>query len=742
MIRVLLMLLWLFCLPRHLFEDVPYSTVVTGSDGELLGVRVAADGQWRFPMGDTIPDKFAKALIEFEDRRFYAHGGVSVRALARAAVQNLRAGRVVSGGSTLTMQLVRLSRRAPRTLWQKVVEAFLATRLEVCYSKDEILQLYAAYAPFGGNVVGIRAAMWRYLGSDKVELSWAEAATLAVLQNSPSLVRPGRRSDVLLAKRNRLLARLHEKGELTDADYALAVREPLIGTPRPMPQHALHWVEHFHRTAPGAWTATSIDLALQQRVEELADQWCRTLRQQHVRDVAVVVAEVKSGRFVAYVGNADPLSEREGRWVDMARADRSSGSILKPLLYAAALQEGRLLPQALLPDVPTDFGGFAPKNFDGTYAGAVRADEALALSLNVPSVHLLQSYGVGRFVRMLQQAGFSSLHRPASDYGLSLVLGGAEVRLTDVVACYARMAACYADSSACPGFPLRDRVALYHTFRAMREVGRPDQVDWHRAVSVRPVAWKTGTSYGSRDAWAVGVTPTHVVGVWAGCADGSGVSGLTGARHAAPLLFDVFSLLPPSEWFAEPDSADGRMVRVCRRSGHRAGRCCTETEACLLPDLGAQGDVCPYCTEVLPPTVGHLTGCVESRFVLPPLMEQFYAPRHPEYSPLPSDASLSSASAGTVLQIVYPAEGSTIRPARGLDGTYGRIVCRATHTSASARLFWHLDDAYIGSTERIHRMPIQPSAGCHTLTVVDGQGRFQSVRFVAAPAGVEAKKNK
>ena len=238
-----LLSLWLFGLPRDLFEGVAYSTVVTDKNGALLGARVADDGQWRFPMSDSLPEKFVRALIEFEDHRFYQHGGVSLRALARATVQNLRNGRVVSGGSTITMQLARLSRRKPRTLWQKGVEAFMATRLEACYSKEELLQRYAAHAPFGGNVVGIRAAMWRYLGDDQADLSWAEAATLAVLQNAPSLIHLDRNREALLAKRNRLLTRLYDKGEMAEEDYALALEEPLIGTPHPMPQHAPHLVE-------------------------------------------------------------------------------------------------------------------------------------------------------------------------------------------------------------------------------------------------------------------------------------------------------------------------------------------------------------------------------------------------------------------------------------------------------------------------------------------------------------------
>ena len=732
-----ILLLWLFCLPRNLFEGVKYSTVVTDRNGELLGARVAYDGQWRFPMCDTLPEKFVKALVEFEDHRFYSHCGVSARALARATVQNIRNGRVVSGGSTITMQLVRLSRQKPRTLWQKVVESFMATRIEARYSKDEILKMYASHAPFGGNVVGIRAAMWRYLGDDNVELSWAEAATLAVLQNAPSLIHLDKNRDALLAKRNRLLARLHAKGEISNDDYSLAIEEPLIGNPYPMPQYAPHLVEYYHKVAHGEQTTTHIDLALQQRVEGLTLRWSRELRLQNIRDLSIVVEEVASGEIVAYCGNSDLTFDRNGKWVDIARAPRSSGSILKPLLYAAALQEGVILPKTLLPDVPTDFGGFVPKNFDGTYAGAIAADEALALSLNIPNVHLLKEYGVARFARTLQQSGFVSLNRSADEYGLSLVLGGAEVRLIDVVSCYSKMAACYADSTAHLGFPLRDGVALYHTFNAMREVNRPDQMDWRRATSVQNVAWKTGTSYGSRDAWAVGVTPQYVVGVWVGNADGSGIAELTGARCAGPILFDIFGLLPYSEWFDAPQNSDGESVRVCRHSGYRAGRFCAESEEVLLPRNITKSGVCPHCTEVLVSLDGERRvndrsepTRTERYFSLPPHMEHYYKQHHPEYVPMPSATSTASATAEDAFHFIYPANGSVIAPAKQMDGKRGSIICKVAHTSATAELFWHLDGCYIGSTTNVHHMQIQPTAGYHTITAVDNLGHQQTTYLI------------
>lgn len=288
-----------------------------------------------------------------------------------------------------------------------------------------------------------------------------------------------------------------------------------------------------------------------------------------IRDLAAIIVEVESGEPAAYCGNSDLSFDRDGKWVDIARSPRSSGSILKPLLYAAALERGTILPNSLLPDVPMDFGGFAPKNFDGSYAGAIEADQALALSLNIPNVYLLKEYGILRFVETLRQAGLKTWSRPADEYGLSLILGGAEVTLVDIAACYARMAACYQDSTRYPGFPLHDRIALYRTFEAMREVVRPDEMDWRRASSAQNIAWKTGTSYGSRDAWAIGLTPKYVIGVWAGNANGSGVADLTGARIAGPVLFELFGLLSGCGWFEEPGDERVRSDRYAATPGIR-----------------------------------------------------------------------------------------------------------------------------------------------------------------------------
>ena len=702
-----LLLLWLFCLPRDLFKGTPYSTVVVDKSGDLLGARISEDGQWRFPPCDTVPDKYAAALIQFEDRGFRHHPGVSLKAIGRALVQNIKGGHTVSGASTISMQVIRLSRQRERTVWQKIIEMFLATRLEARYTKDEIMALYASHAPFGGNVVGIEAAAWRYLGRDAADLSWAEAATFAVLPNAPSSINLSQNRGRLLEKRNRLLLRLKEQGYLDEYTYESAIDEPLIGEVHSLPSYCPHLVEEYNKSARGNLVRTGIDLNLQRRVEETLKYWRSDLSENGINDLSAIIVDVKIGETIAYCGNADIDSIRPGAWVDVARSPRSTGSILKPLLYCAALQEGVILPMSLLPDVPTNFGGFSPKNFDLNYDGAVPADEALARSLNIPNVWLLKQFGTARFVTILKEIGISTLSRKPEEYGLSLILGGSEACLKDLVKVYSDIARYYQYLGPAP---MASRTAVWYTLETMAEVGRPDQMDWRMVSSLRKVAWKTGTSYGSRDAWAIGVTPDYVVGVWAGNAEGNSAPGLTGALTAGPVMFDLFNLLPATGWFEEPD--DAVEVDMCPESGFLAGRDCPHRLKLKVPRAGVDGKVCPWHREVQQ----------EKWFVLPPLMEKYYRVKHQEYRALPI-----TTEEADVMHFAYPSDGAVLSPARQIDGSIPGIRCEIVHSRSDAVVYWHLDNEYLGETADIHNMVIDIPSGFHRLTAVDDEGNKEEI---------------
>lgn len=720
---------YLSCLPKDLFEGETYSTVVTDRNGELLGARIAKDGQWRFPECDTVPRKFRVAIIEFEDRWFALHPGFNPVSMARAAFGNVRAGKVTSGGSTISMQVIRMSRGRERTVTQKIVETILATRLELRHSKNRILALYASHAPFGGNVVGLEAAAWRYYGKPAGELSWGETATLAVLPNAPSDIHPGKNRELLRRKRDRLLDKIHEDGYMDEIELELAKDEPLPSLPEALPNEAYHLTERYRKEAPGKRSRTDIDIQLQRRLNSICDRWNDELSFRGIEDLAAVVIDVKTGKTLAYVGNANPGRKRPGSDVDIARAPRSTGSVLKPFLYCASLQEGDILPNSLLPDTPVNIGGFSPQNFDRKFEGAVPASEALARSLNVPSVHLLRRYGVPRFLDLLRDCGLTTLGKSASYYGLSLILGGGECDLWEITKAYAGMALSYEspDSLENKAFPLKDKCALWHTIDALKDVNRPDEMDWRLVTSVKKVAWKTGTSYGFRDAWSVGFTSDYAVGVWAGNARGQGVPGLVGARAAAPVMFDIFNALPnvKSEgsyhkdgWFLEPVYGDYIKAEVCHESGHLKGPDCEIADTVILPRKAMRSAPCPY----------HKSIDGVRTFILPPSMEWYYRQRHPEYHPYVP----TGGDGEQLMEFIYPENGSVVYIPRQLDGSVAGVTFNLAHRSPSATVYWHLDNEYAGKTRFIHQMNLSPAPGRHTVTVVDESGVSVSVGFTVA----------
>jgi penicillin-binding protein 1C len=415
----LLLAAWLFMryAPMAPLFEVPRGTLLLDSNGELLGATVAADGQWRLEASGKVPAGFQECLLEFEDRHFFSHHGVHLPSLVRAWKQNRQAGRTVSGGSTLTMQLARMSGAGgPRSHGRKIAEIWKALRLEMRHDKQELLSLYAAHAPFGANVVGLEAAAWRWFGRAPQDMSWAENALLAVLPNAPSLMHPGRHRDALKAKRDRLLGRLHKKGLLDDMEYSLAVEEPLPEAPMDLPRRAPHLLATLAaRGGAGNTMRTTVDGRLQDRVTAIAERYAPLLQANQVHNAALLVLEVESGRVLAYVGNLASAGRDHAGDVDVVQARRSTGSLLKPFLHASMLQAGELMPDQLVADLPTHMEGLSPKNFDRRHEGAVPASQALARSLNVPATRALREHGVDRTLNMLRGMGLLHVDRSASD---------------------------------------------------------------------------------------------------------------------------------------------------------------------------------------------------------------------------------------------------------------------------------------------------------------------------------------
>lgn len=779
LILIILMAIYYFCLPRQLFEK-PYSTVLFDQNGKLLGAKIAADGQWRFPPNDSVPEKFAKALIQFEDKRFEQHWGVDIWALGRAIRQNFQKGRKVSGASTLSMQSIRLSRNNPkRSILEKLWEITLATRMEWSYSKDSILNMYASNAPFGGNVVGLDAAAWKYFERSADQLSWAEAAMLAVLPNSPSLIHLNKNRPKLKAKRDRLLDRLQAVGELDSLSCVLAKLEPLPERPKPLPRLAPHLLERAKQEVvdpklpKSALIKSTIDANLQQQANEIVARHSAELQNNRIFNAAALIIEIETGNILAYVGNAPNSGKTHGGDVDVIPAPRSSGSILKPILLTAMLGDGELLPHSLYPDIPAQFGAYVPKNYDETYSGAVAATAVISKSLNIPTVYMLQQYGVSRFYHKLKEIGMTSLSQAADHYGLTLILGGAETKLEDLAKIYGGMARSLkhyghyngryapnnfravnylqsesfgrlaADDPSLKTYNPLQAGAIWHSFEAMQAVGRPGAEGyWESFVSSSRIAWKTGTSFGFRDAWAVGLTPDHLIAVWVGNADGEGRPGLIGAQAAGPLLFDLFHALGSSrEWFEQPFDEQAELTS-CQLSGYIAGSYCEQVDTIWAPLAGQRTAVCPFHQQIHLNKDGQYrlhSDCAspaemqtQNFFILPPAQEWYYKKRHPSYIPLPpyrEDCKKTADDQRRQMALIYPLNNMKIYVPKDLTEERSKTVFEATHSNPKSTIYWHLNNQFIASTQEVHELALNPAAGKYKLTIVDQNGESISRNF-------------
>ena len=755
---------WLFCLPSPLF-NTPTSLVLEDASGDLLGARIATDGQWRFPKLDTLPQKYITCLTTFEDRHFFKHPGVNPLALLRAMARNLKNRKVVSGGSTITMQVIRLaSNGAKRNILNKILEAFRAVRLELTHSKRDILSLYATNAPYGGNIVGLETAAWHYYGKIPKQLSWAECATLAVLPNAPSAINVGKRREALLNKRNRLLHTLFSLKKMDAVTLELALEEPLPEKPLPLPQRAPHLLdfallENTKNRIENARIKTTLDGTLQKNISRILESYKSQLLATNIHNTAAFVIDIERNEVVSYVGNISAGKEY-GEDVDIIRAERSTGSIMKPFLFAWALNDGEILPNSLLLDLPTDIGGYHPENFNETYDGLVPARRALARSLNIPFVRLLNQYGVEKFYHQLPRLGIKTFREPPDHYGLTLILGGGESSLFDLTNAYAGMARTakhwytyqnkYAasDWQTCnyrinrsnnvftkqTNAPVLSASACYLTLDAMKEVDRPEgQENWELFANTKNIAWKTGTSYGFRDAWAIGVTPQYAVGVWVGNANGEGQPGLIGIEKAAPILFDIFNALPQNgTWFDAPFD-DMQQVEVCKLSGYRASNLCP-LDTVWSTKNAAQVKMCPYHQLIhldksekfrvtsaceLPQNMVH-----KPWFVLSVLEEFYYRPKNPNYSALPPmriDCAKTQATEAP-MQFIFPKFFSHIQIPIDVDGKRGSVAFRVAARESNKEIYWHLDNKYMGTTKNFHQLALSPLKGKHTITLINIDG--------------------
>ncbi len=719
----------------------------------MLAAKVALDDQWRFPQYSENPEKLFVCVKEFEDSYFHFHPGFNPISLIKAFYLNIKEGKIVRGGSTITMQVVRMSRqKGKRNYWQKILEILGAVQLELKMSKRKIFHHWCQLAPFGGNVIGAETAAWRYYGRDLHQLSWAETATLAVLPNAPALIHPGKNREELLIKRNALLRKLAKKNYFDSSELKLYLAEEIPDRPVLIPIQGLHLLNYLIEKFPDQNIFKStIDQEINLRIQGLLENQLNALRNDGIKAVSAMVVDSRNRELVAYIGN---LSDHEGnfRFLDLNQAPRSYGSLLKPFLYGYALDKSFLLPEELVGDIPTIIDGFQPQNFDKKFRGAVPLNNMINLSLNIPAVRSLNLVGYRAFYDHLANLKLDYLNKGAEHYGLSIILGGGESNLFSLVQAYHGVNGSYHNGdSSFSNFRIEEgeevrqgnyslsSFALNHMVKAMSELSRPvSQMGWERLASRRKIAWKTGTSYGFRDAWTIGFDGRYTVGVWTGNEDGESREGLTGINKAAPIFFDIMNSLTDSEEIGKGQEFE-KHIEICSDSGKKAGPLCITKERISVDRLSERWKVCNY----------HVAGkhtedgfwkpqsCLKSDeprdtiFQLPSLISHYYKKENPNYFLLPSiHQECIGESEANLIDFIYPRPQSNIVLPVESNGERRQLIAELSCGLESEVVFWFLDGRYLDQTAgQEHLLNMLPQPGEHELQVVGKSGIRKKLIF-------------
>ncbi|MCF0049692.1 penicillin-binding protein 1C [Dyadobacter sp. LJ53] len=567
---------------------ISYATQITDHKGNVIHAFLSKDDKWRlYASVSEITPLLRKTLIYKEDQHFYAHPGVNPFAIVRAGVRNVFTGRRTSGASTITMQVVRLIEPRKRTYLNKILEIHRALQLELHYSKAEILQMYLNLVPYGGNIEGIKAASLLYFGKPPQLLSLSEITALTIVPNRPSSLRPGTRNEALRIARNEWLHRFQEE-QLFDKNIIQdALNEPLVVKRLQAPKLAPHLALRLKKEHPDQPVIHSqLKMQLQSQIEEQVKNYINRRKTMNIHNASVLVVNNETMEVEAYIGSADFNNPFDGGQVDGVKAVRSPGSTLKPLLYAAAFDQGLITPKNIVNDVPSNFSGYEPENFDQHFNGPVTAEFALANSLNIPAVKILKEVSTPVLISKLRKAGLKTIDKQAKDLGLSMILGGCGVTLEELTRLFAAFSnegelkrLRYTSETALDkkGMPIISPEAAYLLTNILTQITRPDlPTNFDNTYHLPKIAWKTGTSYGKRDAWSIGYNRRYTIGVWVGNFSGEGVPELSGANTATPLLFSIFNALDynsPKGWYRTP--ANVSLRKVCAASGDIPSEFCT-----------------------------------------------------------------------------------------------------------------------------------------------------------------------
>ena len=728
--------------------QVGYSQVITAGDGTVLHAFLNREQKWRMKIEpDEIQDKLAKTVVYKEDKYFYFHFGVNPFSIARAAFANIFSAKRVSGASTISMQVIRLLYPNRRTYLNKITEMFRAVQLELKYSKKEILRLYLNLVPFGSNIEGVKSASILYFGRMPDKLSLAQVTVLSVIPNKPSSLRLGKNNAAIMQFRNKWLNRMKHDHLFSDGEIDAALNEPLDAARIKSPKLAQHLAFRLHEQMPEAPVVhTTVDRYKQEKVNAITFNYSRRLKNFGIANASVIVVNNVTHAVEAYLGSADFFDDANSGQVDGVQAVRSPGSALKPLAYALAFDAGMLTPKSVLDDVPVNFDGYAPENFNGKFNGPVTVENALGFSLNVPAVKTLRLIGLSSMTDKLRQAGFEQTKHQENKLGLSLVLGGCGVRLEELAglfsafACQGKFSALrfLQEDSIPPSSQLVSASAAYMISEILSSVTRPDLPNnFESSMHIPKIAWKTGTSYGRRDAWSIGYNAHYTIGVWAGNFSGAGVPELSGADMATPLLFELFNAIDynsANSWFRQPAELDVRLV--CPESGRPPDVFCdhpvidefipkvSSAEKCthLKKVFLTADEKYSYCTSCLP-----ANGYREKYFPnLDPGLVSYYEGEHITYKKIPPhNPECTRVFAEHVPEISSPVNLKEYILEKGS----GQLMLSCNAANDVQSVYWYINDRLYKTCLSSEKVFFSPQEGEIKISCSDDKGRNSDIRI-------------
>jgi penicillin-binding protein 1C len=736
---------WVFPLP----DNIEYSTIITDSKGEVVHAFLTKDQKWRMKTElEDISPLLRKTIVEKEDKYFYSHPGVNALAIARAFVKNIFRWKRTSGASTITMQVARALEPKRRTYFNKLIEIFRAEQLEWKYSKNEILQLYLNLVPYGGNIEGVKSASILYFKKQPDHLSLAEITALSIIPNRPSSLVMGKHNDRIVQERNRWLQQFANDKVFTQKEIADALSEPLTATRGTVPQLIPHLAWKLKQQG-GDIIKTNIELNTQLKTEKLVADYSRILTLKNIRNAAVIIIDNQTHKVITYVGSANFTDTIDAGQVNGANAIRQPGSTLKPLLYGLCMDEGLLTPKAIITDVSVNYNGYAPENYDKKFNGYVTMEYALEHSLNIPAVKGLQWLGKDPFISKLADCNFQQIKRDQRKLGLSMILGGCGATLEELTGMYSLFA--NNGKFVSPEYTqepvqqpkkevrILSEAATFMINEILSKVNRPDfPLNWQSTEHMPKIAWKTGTSYGRRDAWSIGYNRKYTVGIWTGNFSALGIPELSGANIATPLLFKIFNTIDydsDEQWFSQPKDCDIRMV--CSETGLPPAGHCQNTVTDYFIPLISSTQLCnnieevalsadekiSYCKTCMP------AGGYKKKWIrtVSPEMQRYYEERHLVYEKMPPH--------NPACERVFKEGGPVITsPHNGSEYFISKknpeplqLTCNVGNDVH--KVYWYINNKFYKSDDAHNRQFFIPDEGPVKISCTDDKGRNRDIRI-------------